>query len=165
MLYLSSSPAPVPHGPLSAVLRPGRLLEDPSPNRAINVGWRCCWMGHTPKNSLKAWGVAPPVPCLLVLLLVTQSSLSTFDLSISTDRPVCWLQIIVSVWVFKSPPSITQKSLTCQKLMGKLLHSSPRGAEPPGKINPRPTLPGTNQHFLRHSSASRCTLQLCAGYH
>lgn len=74
--------------------------------RAINVGCRCCLMGHMPNKPLgmrtRGVGCCSSRSTFLFLLLVTQPSLSTSALSISTDRSLWWLQIIVSVWVFKS---------------------------------------------------------------
>ena len=77
----------------------------------------------------KCGDVAPPSPCLFFLLPVTPFSLNAFTLSVSIDRPVCQLQVIIIVQVFKSSHSlisITQKSLTCQNLIRKLPHSSPQ---------------------------------------
>lgn len=81
---------------------PGGL---PKQTRTINMGCRCCCMGHMPKKfpqgveGCSSWSMSPFF--LFFFLLVTQSSLSTFALSISTDRSACCLQIIVSVLVFK----------------------------------------------------------------
>lgn len=102
------------------------------------------------------------------LLLVTQFSLNTFTLSNSIDRPVCWLQIIIIVQVFKSSHSllsITQESLICQNLIGKLLHSSPQCTEPASSTTTwknKAQIQST-QHkstFPADISASCCTLQL-----
>lgn len=97
VLYLFSSPACSLHKLHTAPAEP--VLKC---TRALNVGCRCCFMGHLHMPNKSFWGNMESVEMLLLLLYVSFFLLLVAQFSLnasrfSTDRPVCWLQIIIII--------------------------------------------------------------------